>query len=157
VLDYAGGWREGVPSRAMVPELKQRWPNLTSIEITDKTTPSEYELVRALARRADVVIAGVFVRIASSSGRMDLSAPEVALLDTIAAQNKPFVTVLFGNPYVAMVLPKLPAVLVGYEFSDFTERAAVRGLAGEIPIGGKLPISMPGLFPIGHGLTRPGK
>jgi beta-N-acetylhexosaminidase len=157
VLDYASGWREGVPSRAMVPELKQRWPNLTSIEITDKTTPSEYELVRALARRADVVIAGVFVRIASSSGRMDLSAPEVALLDTIAAQNKPFVTVLFGNPYVAMVLPKLPAVLVGYEFSDFTERAAVRGLAGEIPIGGKLPISMPGLFPIGHGLTRPGK
>jgi beta-glucosidase-like glycosyl hydrolase len=156
VLDYASGWREGVPSRAIIPELKQRWPNLTSIEITDRTTASEYELIRALARRADVVIAGVFVRIASSSGRMDLSAPEVALLDAIASQNKPFVTVLFGNPYVAMALPKLPAVLVGYEFSDFTERAAARGLAGEIPIGGKLPISLPGMFPIGHGLTRPG-
>ena len=157
VLDYASGWREGVPSRAIIPELKQRWPNLTSIEITDRTTSSEYDLVRALARRADVVIAGVFVRIASSSGRMDLSAPEVALLDAIAAQNKPFVTVLFGNPYTAMALPKLPAVLLGYEFSDFTERAAARGLAGEIPIGGKLPISLPGMFPMGHGLTRPGK
>jgi len=157
VLDYASGWREGVPSRAIIPELKQRWPNLTSIEITDRTTSSEYDLVRALARRADVVIAGVFVRIASASGRMDLSAPEVALLDAIAAQNKPFVTVLFGNPYTAMALPKLPAVLLGYEFSDFTERAAARGLAGEIPIGGKLPISLPGMFPMGHGLTRPGK
>ena len=48
-------------------------------------------------------------------------------------------------------------MLVTYEFSDFTERAAVRGLAGDIPIGGKLPISMPGLYPMGHGLTRPGK
>jgi hypothetical protein len=29
--------------------------------------------------------------------------------------------------------------------------------AGDIPIGGKLPISLPGQFPVGHGLTRPGK
>ncbi|HAL91424.1 MAG TPA: hypothetical protein DCM68_00135 [Verrucomicrobia bacterium] len=60
----------------------------------------------------------------------------------------------FGNPYTATFLPKLPAVLVAYEVSDFTERAVARGIAGEIPIGGKLPISLPGMFPIGHGLTR---
>jgi len=157
VLDYASGWRESVPSRAIIPELKKRWPNLTSIEVTDRTTVSEYELIRALTRRADVVIAGVFVRIASFSGRMDLSQPQIALLDSIAAQDKPFVTVCFGNPYTATFLPKLPAVLIGYEFSDFTERAAARGLMGEIPVGGKLPISLPGMFPIGHGLTRPAK
>jgi len=157
VLDYASGWRESVPSRAIIPELKWRWPNLTSIEVTDRTTPSEYELIRALVRRTDVVIAGVFVRIASYSGRMDLSAAQIALLDSIAAQDKPFVTVCFGNPYTATFLPKLPAVLLGYEFSDFTERTAARGLMGDIPIGGKLPISLPGMFPIGHGLTRPAK
>jgi len=33
----------------------------------------------------------------------------------------------------------------------------VKAIAGEIPIGGKLPISLPGMFPIGHGLTRAGK
>jgi beta-N-acetylhexosaminidase len=157
VLDYASGWRESVPSRAIIPELKKRWPNLTSIEVTDRTTASEYELIRALTKRADVVIAGVFVRIASFSGRMDLSQPQIALLDSIAAQDKPFVTVCFGNPYTATFLPKLPAVLLGYEFSDFTERAAARGLTGEIPVGGKLPISLPGMFPIGHGLTRAAK
>ena len=154
VLDYASGWREGVPSRTMIPELKKRWPNLTTIEVTDRTTASEHELIRALARRADAVIAGVFVRIASYSGRMDLSQAQIALLDSVAAQNKPFAAVCFGNPYTAMFLPKLPAVLLGYEFSDFTERAAVKALAGEIPIGGRLPIQLPGMFPIGHGLTR---
>jgi beta-N-acetylhexosaminidase len=154
VLDYASGWREAIPSRTMIPELKKRWPNLTAIEVTDRTTASEFELVRALARRADAVIAGVFVRIASYSGRMDLSQPQIALLDLVAAQGKPFAAVCFGNPYTATFLPKLPAVLLGYEFSDFTERAAVKALAGEIPIGGKLPIQLPGMFPIGHGLTR---
>ena len=157
VLDYASGWREGVPSRTMIPELKKRWPNLTTVEVTDRTTASEYELIRALTRRADAVIAGVFVRIASYSGRMDLSQPQIALLDSVAAQNKPFATVCFGNPYTATFLPKLPAVLLGFEFSDFTERAAAKVLAGEIPIGGKLPIQLPGMFAIGHGLTRPAK
>ena len=154
VLDYASGWREGVPSRTLIPELKKRWPNLTAIEVTDRTTASEHELIRALARRADAVIAGVFVRIASYSGRKDLSQAQIALLDTVASQDKPFAAVCFGNPYTATFLPKLPAVLLGYEFSDFTERAAARALAGEIPIGGKLPIALPGMFPIGHGLTR---
>jgi beta-N-acetylhexosaminidase len=157
VLDYASGWREGIPSRTIVPELKKRWPNLVSVEVTDRTTASEYELIRALTKRADAVVAGVFVRIASFSGRMDLSQPQVALLDSVAAQNRPFVTVCFGNPYTATFLPKLPAVMLGYEFSDFTERAAAKALAGEIPIGGRLPIQLPGLFPIGHGLTRPAK
>jgi beta-N-acetylhexosaminidase len=157
VLDYASGWREGIPSRTIIPELKKRWPNLTAIEVTDRTTASEYELIRALTKRADAVIAGVFVRIASFSGRMDLSPAEISLLDSAAAQNKPFVTVCFGNPYTATFLPKLPAVLLGYEFSDFTERAAAKAVAGEIPIGGRLPVSLPGMFPIGHGLTRPAK
>ena len=157
VLDYASGWREGIPSRTIVPELKKRWPNLTTVEVTDRTTASEYELIRALTRRADAVVAGVFVRIASFSGRMDLSQPQIALLDSVAAQNKPFVTVCFGNPYTATFLPKLPAVLLGYEFSDFTERAAAKALAGEIRIGGRLPVSLPGMFPVGHGLTRAAK
>jgi hypothetical protein len=34
------------------------------------------------------------------------------------------------------------------------ETAAVRALAGEIAIGGKLPITLPDMYPFGHGLTR---
>jgi beta-N-acetylhexosaminidase len=154
VIDYASGWRESVPSRVIIPELRKRWPKLTAIEITDRTTPSEYELIRVIANRADVVIAGVFVRIASYSGRMDLSASQTQLLESLSAQGKPFATVLFGNPYVATFLPTLPSVMLTYEFSDSSEMAAARALKGEIKIGGKLPIALPGLFPVGHGLTR---
>jgi beta-N-acetylhexosaminidase len=155
VLDYPSGWREGAPSRALVPALKRRWPNTTALEISDRTTPGELDLVKVLARRADAVIAGVFVRIASYSGRMDLSPQAAGLLETIAAdQGKPFVTVFFGNPYTAMALPKLPAQLLTYEFTEAMETAAARAIAGEIPVGGKLPITLPGMYAFGHGLER---
>ncbi len=155
VIDYASGWREGAPSRTFIPELKKRWPNVTAIEISDRTSASEMELVREVGKRADAVVASVFVRISSYSGRMDLSAAQVSLLESIAADpGKPFAAVLFGNPYTAMALQKLPALLVTYEQFDAMEAAAVRALAGEIPIRGKLPITMPGLFPAGTGLER---
>jgi beta-N-acetylhexosaminidase len=157
VVDYSSGWREGAPSRTFLPELKKRFPNVTGVEVSDRTTADEFDLIRALGRRADAIMASIFVRIASYSGRMDLSANQVALLETFAATNKPYVAVLFGNPYTATVLQKLPTMLLTYEAFDGAEMAAVRALVGEAPIGGKLPISLPGMFPLGHGLERPVK
>src|SRR5262249_37196787 len=57
VIDYASGWREGAPSRTFLPELKKRWPNVTAVEVSDRTTADEHDLVRALARRADAIVA----------------------------------------------------------------------------------------------------
>ena len=62
--------------------------------------------------------------------------------------------VFFGNPYTPMFVPEIPSMMLTYDFSDYAETSAVKALAGEIAIGGKLPIALPGLFPIGHGLAR---
>ena len=158
VLDYPAGWRIAAPSRTFIPELRQRWPNVTAIELSDRSTASEIDLVRAMAPRFDGVVAGVFVRAASASGRMDLAPGLQALLQQIAKQTtsskKPFVTVFFGNPYAAMFLRELPAMILTYDFYDRAEASAVRAIAGEAPIGGRLPIALPGLFEAGSGLTR---
>jgi beta-glucosidase-like glycosyl hydrolase len=158
VLDYPGGWAIAAPSRTMAPELRKRWPSLTAIEVSDDTTPSELDLIQATVARYDAVVASVFVRANSGSGRMDLAPPVVSLLNAIArrarGRNMPFVTVFFGNPYAATFMPELPATLLTYDFYDLAESSAVRSLTGEIAIGGRLPIGLPGLFPVGHGLTR---
>ena len=157
-LDYPSGWRIAAPSRTFIPALKERWPNVTAIELSDRTTPSEIELVRAMAPRFDAVIVSTFVRAASASGRMDLSPSIVRLLQSIGRQtaesNTPFVTVMFGNPYTALFLKELPAVMLTYDFYDLAEASAVSALAGEAPITGKLPIALPDMFPIGHGMER---
>jgi beta-glucosidase-like glycosyl hydrolase len=154
VLDYPSGWRIAAPSRTFIPELRGRWPNVTSVELSDRTSPSELELVRAMVPRFDAVVASVFVRAASGSGRLDLAPPLQALLRGIARQNKPFVTVFFGNPYAATYVPELPAMLLTYDFYDRAELSAVRALSGEAPIAGRLPIVLPGVAALGAGLDR---
>jgi beta-N-acetylhexosaminidase len=159
VLDYPLGWRIAAPSRTFIPELRKRWPNVTSIELSDRTTAAEIELVRAMAPRFDAIVASVFVRAASASGRMDLAPPLQRLMQDLARQataaNRPFITTFFGNPYVAMFLPELPVMLLTYDFYDRAEASAVRAIAGEAAIAGRLPIALPGLFDQGIGLDRP--
>jgi beta-N-acetylhexosaminidase len=154
VLDFPSGWRIAAPSRTFIPELKQRWPNVTAIELSDRSTAAEIDLVRAMAPRFDVVIASVFVRAGSASGRMDLSEPLQRLLNGMTRADRPFVTIFFGNPYVTMYMPDLPAVMLTYDFYDRAEASAVKALAGEIPIGGRLPIELPGYAKVGAGLDR---
>ena len=154
VLDYPSGWRIAAPSRTFIPELRKRWSNVTSIELSDRTTAPELELVRAMAPRFDVVIASIFVRASSASGRMDLAEPLTRLLNGFARSNRPFVSVFFGNPYVPMFMPDLPAVMLTYDFYDLAEASAVKALAGEIPIGGRLPIELPGYAKVGEGIER---
>jgi beta-N-acetylhexosaminidase len=160
VLDYPSGWRIAAPSRTIIPELKQRWPALEAVEVSDRTTPSELDMVETMAAKYDVVIAGVFVRAASASGRLDLAPEVVKLLENLSRaaerRSQPLVSVFFGNPYAAMSSSALPAMLLTYDFSDVAERAAAKAIAGEIPIIGKLPVALPGLFPVGHGIPRGG-
>ena len=155
VVDSASAWREGAPGRVFVPELKKRFPDTTAVEVTDRTTADEMDLLRALARRSDAVVAAAYVRIGASSGRLGLGPAQLALLEQLAADKaKALVTVAFGSPYVGDLAPKVPAVLLTYEYGDAPEAAAVRALCGEASIGGKLPVTIPDLFPLGHGLER---
>jgi beta-N-acetylhexosaminidase len=158
VLDYPSGWRIAAPSRTAIPELKARWPNTEAVEISDRTTPAELELVRAMADNYDAIVAGVFVRASSGSGRLDLAPQVIRLLQDLSRGSErraqPFVAAFFGNPYTPMFVQELPAMLLTYDFSDYAEQSAVKAIAGEISVAGKLPISLPGLFPLGHGLQR---
>jgi beta-N-acetylhexosaminidase len=157
-LDYPSGWRIAAPSRTFIPQLRERWPNVTAIELSDRTTGAELELVRAMAPRFDAVVVSTFVRTASFSGRMDMAPSVVRLLQDLARtterSGQPYVVVMFGNPYTALFLTELPAVLLTYDFYDLAEESAVRALAGEAPITGRLPIALPELFAVGHGLQR---
>ena len=44
--------------------------------------------------------------------------------------------------------------MLTYDFYDQAERAAVRAIAGEAPIGGRLPITLSPQLKAGHGLDR---
>jgi CubicO group peptidase (beta-lactamase class C family) len=76
-------------------------------------------------------------------------------MDRLAATGKPIVWVALGNPYVLRVKPEMPTYLCTFGYSDVSQIAAAKAISGEIPITGRLPISIPGCAKFGDGLQVP--
>jgi len=154
VLDSRIGWREGPVGLSLTAELLKRFPKTTTVQLDDQSIRNEYEMTRRMAEMVDAVVVAAFIRVAAYKGSIDLKPEQIRLLKDLSAMNKPFVFVLFGSPYLLHHVPELPSYMLTYDTHPGAELAAVKAIAGEIPIQGKLPISLPGLYAIGHGLTR---
>ena len=158
VLDHLSNWGVAAPSRTMLPELRKRWASVTAVELSDRSTEDELDLIRAMAGDYDAVVVGVFVRASSGSGRLDLGPGVVRLMRDLSAvtarRAQPLAAAFFGSPYAAVAASALPAVLVTYDLGDYAEAAAVRALAGEIAINGRLPVALGEGAGVGFGLTR---
>ena len=73
----------------------------------------------------------------------------------LLAGGKPAIVACFGSPYVIERFPKAPTWLAAFSTADVAEVAMGRALFGEMPIGGRLPVSVPGAKPalaVGAGL-----
>ena len=152
VLDNRIGWREGAVGRVAAAEMLKRFPRTVTAQIDDQSNANELDLARKLAQTGDAIVVNAFVRVAAYKGSIDLTPAEGTLLRDLAAMKKPFVFTIFGSPYVLTHIPELPSYIVTYDTSPLAEMAMVRAITGEIEFKGKLPISLPGLYPIGHGL-----
>jgi len=152
IVDTRNGWREGVPGRVVAAELPKRFPRAVTVQADDQSTATELDLIRKLAQTGDALVVNGFIRVAAYKGSIDLTPSEMALLRDLAGMKKPFVFTVFGSPYVLTHIPELPSYIVTYDTSPLAEMAAIRAITGEMEFKGKLPISLPGLYPIGHGL-----
>jgi beta-N-acetylhexosaminidase len=155
ILDSRGGWREGLPGRVFCSEVTRRHSNTIEVTIDDSTPKEALEILKKLARASDVIVVGGFVRVAAYRGTIDLTDNQVELLRSLSQMERPFVFGLFGVPYLLSHVPELPSYILAFEYTPDAERAVVRAIWGEIPFTGKLPVSLPGAYPIGHGLSAP--
>ncbi|HJZ67936.1 MAG TPA: glycoside hydrolase family 3 N-terminal domain-containing protein [Blastocatellia bacterium] len=150
IVDNNEGWRDGVPGREFFAQLAKRHTNSTSVYVSDKTAPAEFALIRKLANFSDVIIVNGFIRVASYKGSIDLTEEEISLLKNLSAIEKPFAFVLYGSPYLLSFVPELPTYVLAYEYYPAAEEAALKAVLGEIEFKGKLPVELPGFYPIGH-------
>jgi len=73
-------------------------------------------------------------------------------LSAVIAAKTPIVAISFGNPYLLQNFPGLRTYIVAYGDMPSLQQAVARALLGEIDIAGRLPISLPGLYPRGTGI-----
>lgn len=154
MTDSGESVRQFTPGAAFYSALWQRHKNTANVTITEKTAPSEFDLLKKLAAFADVVIVNGFIRVAAYKGSIDLSEEEMGLLKYLSNLQKPFVFVLYGSPYLLSFVPELPTYILAYEYYPAAEEAALKAVLGEIEFKGRLPIELPGFYAIGHSLKR---
>lgn len=150
IVDNNEGWRDGVPGREFFAQLVKRHANSTSVYVSDKSAPAEFALIRKLASFSDAIIVNGFIRVASYKGSIDLTEDEISLLKYLSAIEKPFAFVLYGSPYLLSFVPELPTYVLAYEYYPAAEEAALKAVLGEIEFKGRLPVELPGFYPIGH-------
>ena len=129
-----------------VAELRRGGADVGSVTLDARS--SQQELEAALERIREpvgAVVYGVAVRAA-------LPPNALRLADEIGKIQTPAIVISFGSPYILSAMPSIPAYLVAYGANPVSQRAAARALLGAIDIGGKLPVTLPGLYPRGHGL-----
>ncbi|MFE2287615.1 glycoside hydrolase family 3 protein [Streptomyces sp. NPDC059443] len=80
-------------------------------------------------------------------------SPQRELVAELLATGVPVVLLALRNPYDPARLPKCAAELATYTWTDVELRAAARVITGAVRPTGRLPVPVPGRYPLGHGLA----
>jgi beta-N-acetylhexosaminidase len=141
--------------RAFIAEMKKRNAQILGFYADGDTGQEELEADAARCSGVDTVVFALFSRLTSGKGSVDLEPKHAALVEKFAAVagGPEVVAVSFGSPYFLRHFPDVKAYVCMYRNTPETQQIAARALFGEMDINGKLPVSLPGLYPLGHGIN----
>ena len=95
------------------------------------------------------VLVSSFIWVKSSN---DLSPSQTRLIRRLGETGRPVIVLSFGSPYFLAEIPEVPVFVATYGSAASSQRAAVAALFGEFDVQGKLPVTLPDLYPYGHGI-----
>jgi len=103
------------------------------------------------AQPAETIVVAAFASVAAYRGNLGLAGEYPRLIEALLASGKPVALVSLGNPYLVRHFPGVSAYLATFSNVPPSEIAAAKALFGEIPIRGRLPITIPGIAEYGAG------
>jgi len=158
VLSLSGDPDDYYAGRAFVREVQKRVPEATAFYADAYTGDEFLQEAADKAAGADDLILAVFSTLRSSKGSVKLVPRHIDLVKRLAEARQGRVTVIsFGSPYFLRHFPNTGAYLCLYRGTLQAQETAAKAIFGEIGVAGRLPVSIPGLFPVGHGVVLPRK
>ena len=139
---------------AALPGATRAAEGVREFRITPRTSPAALDSITAALGAVDRVVVTTYTRTYEGAGRVAIPTHVAGWIDRQAAGGK-LIVVAGGNPYVIRQFPRVSSYLVTYGRGQALERAAARAVLGAAPITGTAPISLPGFFTLGAGITRP--
>lgn len=146
---------ESTPGAAFQTEMRRRFPLIRTIWANARVSEDLLVSIDKAASESDLIVCSTLIRLVSGQNAAAIPDTHRRILDKLQATNKPLIWVAFGNPYVFKIAHRIGTYLCTFSYSDSSQVAAAKALAGEIGIGGKTPISIAGFFKTGDGITVP--
>ncbi len=141
--------------RVFAAEVRQsQGANQTRVfKVGPAASPVTLDSIAREAKGADRVIVATYVRRIEGEGRFAIPSHIADWIDALSQRERTIVVSL-GNPYLIRQFPHVGTYLTTYGVADVLERAGARAALGRAPIGGVIPVSLPGFFFNGDGLKR---
>jgi len=138
--------------QAFAAEVHKRAP-AAHVAILDSSMTGE-DLAQSEQQNAgcEATVVGAFVSVAAYRGDVALGGNFPSLMERLISSHKPLSLISLGNPYLLRNFSGVGAYLTTYSTVPPSEVAAVKALFGEIPITGRLPVTIPGTAKYGDGL-----
>ena len=146
---------EPYPGEDLERELRRRLDSVATLRADTKFAKAE-NLKLPAADTYDVAILALFVRVSDRKGDVDVPEDQFPLIQQIYKTGKPVISIGLGSPYLIERFPQAETWLSVFGISDVAQISVARALFGEIPIRGRLPVTMPGLdLKAGYGMQVP--
>jgi beta-N-acetylhexosaminidase len=135
-------------TQSFVSTMTRDGVKMESIVLDDRSSDAEVSKAVEHASKADLVIVSMYGRVRTGQARsVALPDPGMKALSELLDRRAPLIGISFGNPYLLLSVPKLQTYLVAYGDMPSLQEAAAEALVGKIDITGRLPISLPGMYP----------
>jgi len=152
VLSLSSDQGDYFAGRTFADAVKKRSPG-AAVFYADTNTGREYlDEAYYKAAAADFVVCAVFSNLRARKDSVGLNPRHVDVIRTLAATGKPVIVVNFGSPYLLRHFPDVSAYMCIYRNTPIAQDIAARAIFGELDVTGKLPVSIPGLYPIEQGI-----
>lgn len=129
---------------ALAQAARAHHPATDEFIVAAEPDAGEIAALRQRVADYDLVIVGTI----NASAR----PAQAALVNALLASGVPTVAVALRMPYDLAAYPSAPTYACTYGILPPSMEALARALWGDIPFGGRLPVSIPGMYALGHGL-----
>lgn len=150
VISYAGE-QDVMAGREFAAEFRKVVASARVVRVSPATQRAQLD---SIVRPGERVVTHTLVRAVEGEGRVVLARPFAAWLDSLAA-TRPVIVVAGGNPYILREIPRVGTYLATFGRGPALEQAAARALTGLAAITGRAPVTLPGFYARGTGLSRP--
>jgi beta-glucosidase-like glycosyl hydrolase/CubicO group peptidase (beta-lactamase class C family) len=146
---------ETSPGALFQAEMRRRFPSMRTAWSNARVNDELLAAIDGAVDQSDLIVCSTLVRLTSGQDTISLPVSQRAIIKKLLASGKRLIWISFGNPYVLRLAPETGTYVCAFSYSEASQVAAARALAGEIDINGRMPVSIPDWAKAGDGLRIP--